>query len=90
MAKELKKFNVDITEKDDFLKVKGDSKNFDKIKESSVFVESYDDHRVAMSFACLGFALNKTKVIINNGQCCSVSFPKFFEKMQKIGAVVEK
>lgn len=90
MAEELKKFNVDITEKDDFLKVKGSSKNFDKIKESSVFVESYDDHRVAMSFACLGFALNKTKVIINNGQCCSVSFPEFFEKMQKIGAVVEK
>ena len=50
-------------------------------------VESYDDHRVAMSLACFGLGLKEGEsVIINDAECCSVSFPGFFEKMNDLGA----
>ena len=49
-------------------------------------VESYDDHRVAMSLACFGLGLENHEVVVKDGQCCSVSFPGFFEKMNKLGA----
>ena len=50
-------------------------------------VESFDDHRVAMSLACLGLGLPEgQEVIVNDAECCSVSFPKFFEVMNKINA----
>lgn len=49
-------------------------------------VESYDDHRVAMSLACFGLGLENHQVVVKDGQCCSVSFPGFFEKMNKLGA----
>lgn len=48
-------------------------------------VESYDDHRIAMSFACLGLGLKEGEsVIINDAECCAVSFPHFYEVMNKI------
>jgi 3-phosphoshikimate 1-carboxyvinyltransferase len=49
-------------------------------------VESYDDHRVAMSLACFGLGLENDFVTVKNGECCSVSFPGFFEKMNDLGA----
>ena len=48
-------------------------------------VDSYDDHRVAMALTVAGlFAKGETKV--RDAQCASVSFPRFFELMNKIGA----
>ena len=50
-------------------------------------VESYKDHRIAMSLACLGLGLSAGEsVVINDAECCSVSFPHFFEVMNSIGA----
>ena len=57
-------------------------------------IESYDDHRVAMSMACLGLGIDDNKnanntqdsIRVKNAECCAVSFPKFFEVMNKIGA----
>ena len=49
-------------------------------------VESYDDHRVAMSLACFGLGLENDSVTVKDGECCSVSFPGFFEKMNELGA----
>ena len=48
-------------------------------------VESYDDHRVAMSLAVLGLAL-KEPVTVKDAECCAVSFPDFFQVMKGIGA----
>ena len=48
-------------------------------------MESFDDHRVAMSLACLGLGLPEgQEVIVNDAECCSVSFPGFFDVMNKI------
>ena len=48
-------------------------------------VESYDDHRVAMSLAVMGLAL-KEEVVVRDAECCAVSFPDFFKAMRGIGA----
>ena len=50
-------------------------------------VESYKDHRVAMSLACMGLGLTQDqRVIVNDAECCAVSFPRFFEVMCTLGA----
>ena len=50
-------------------------------------VDSYKDHRIAMSLACFGLGLkNNESIEIKDSECASVSFPHFFEEMNKIGA----
>ncbi|MCR5613906.1 3-phosphoshikimate 1-carboxyvinyltransferase [Treponema sp.] len=47
-------------------------------------VDSYLDHRVAMSLACYGLFLPESDpVIIKDAECCDVSFPGFFDIMNK-------
>jgi len=45
-------------------------------------VDSFDDHRIAMSLALIG--LRGSKVVINNAECVSKTFPNYFEEMNKI------
>ena len=53
-------------------------------------VESYKDHRIVMSLACLGLGLaDGEKITVNDAEWCSVTFPHFFEVMNKIGAGFE-
>ena len=50
-------------------------------------VESYKDHRIVMSLACLGLGLKEgQQVTVNDAEWCSVTFPRFFEVMNQIGA----
>ena len=50
-------------------------------------VESYKDHRIVMSLACLGLGLcSGEQVTVKDAEWCSVTFPHFFEVMNKIGA----
>ena len=49
--------------------------------------DSYKDHRIAMSLACLGLGLSEGESLtVCDAECCNVSFPHFFEVMNKIGA----
>ncbi len=93
MKKELSKTGACVEEGEDFLVVHGHSPvNSDgsanaEFKLHGAQIESYDDHRVAMSFACMGLGLPSGEEIqIKNAECCSVSFPHFYEKMNSIGA----
>ena len=53
-------------------------------------VESYKDHRIVMSLACMGLGLKDgEKIIVSDSEWCSVTFPHFFEVMNKIGAGFE-
>ena len=53
-------------------------------------VESYKDHRIVMALACLGLGLaSGERVIVKDAEWCSVTFPGFFEVMNKIGAGFE-
>jgi 3-phosphoshikimate 1-carboxyvinyltransferase len=50
-------------------------------------VESYKDHRIAMSLSCLALGLKEGQsLVINDAECASVSFPQYFEKMNELGA----
>lgn len=50
-------------------------------------VNSYLDHRIAMSLSCLGLGLKDNEIVtVKDAECCNVSFPNFFEEMNKIGA----
>lgn len=48
----------------------------------SADVRTYDDHRMAMSFALVGLAADG--VTIQNPSCVSKSFPEFFETLARI------
>lgn len=79
MEQELKKLGADIETGPDYMIVTGGK------TLHGAEVDSHDDHRVAMALAVAGlFAEGETKV--KDAQCASVSFPNFFEKMNKVGA----
>ena len=93
MKSELEKLGAKVEEGEDFIAIYGHSPILPDGSENPEFtlhggnVESYDDHRVAMSLACLGLGLKEGEnVIVNDAECCSVSFPGFFEVMNKINA----
>ena len=46
------------------------------------------DHRIAMSFFCLGLLYNGT-ILVNDFKTVDTSFSKFLEIMKKIGAKFE-
>ena len=84
MKTELRKLGADIEEGDDCLIIHG-HEGGEGLHGGQV--ESYKDHRIAMSLACLGLGLPAGEsVIINDAESCSVSFPHFFEVMNSIGA----
>lgn len=79
MENELKKLGADIEIGPDYMVVNGGK------TLAGTEVYSHDDHRVAMALAVAGlFAEGKTTV--KDAQCASVSFPNFFELMNKAGA----
>ena len=86
MTSELTKLGARIVDEGDRLVVYGDGgKNLHGGE-----VESYKDHRIVMSLACLGLGLKENEqVIVNDAEWCSVTFPRFFEEMNKIGAGFE-
>lgn len=83
---ELTKMGAKVEEKQDALIIHGGAPLRGGV------VESYHDHRMAMSLACLGLALPEGEVLeIKDAECCSVSFPGFFEVMnEKLGASFSK
>jgi len=45
-------------------------------------VSSLSDHRIAMSFAVLGL-VSKEGIVINGAECVEISFPEFFELLER-------
>ena len=93
MKSELEKLGAKVEEGEDYFVIYGNSPLLANGEKNPNFklhggtVESFDDHRVAMSLACFGLGLPEgEQVIVNDAECCSVSFPKFFEVMNKINA----
>jgi 3-phosphoshikimate 1-carboxyvinyltransferase len=50
-------------------------------KPQGAEIETYDDHRMAMSFAIAG--LGAPGVKIKGERCVDKSFPEFWEELQK-------
>ena len=90
---ELAKLGASIEEREDSLIIHGHSPILKDGSPNPDFTlhgaicESYDDHRMAMSLASIALGLPKDeRIIINNAECCAVSFPHFYEVMNKINA----
>ena len=88
MSNELKKLGQEVIEKNDSLEI---IPNLNKLMDSAnkgIKIETYQDHRVAMSFGILGsynlFGNGKPWLSIENPECCGKTFPDFFEKLQEL------
>ena len=56
-------------------------------KVGSGEIETYNDHRMAMSFAVAGVAA--PGIVITNPGCVSKSYPGFFEELERQGMKVK-
>lgn len=77
MAAELKKLGVEIEEYPDGISIKG------KASLKGDALESYHDHRIAMSLAIAALVAEGTTTI-NNTSCVDISFPRFFEELKRM------
>jgi len=48
-------------------------------------IDTYDDHRMAMSFAVAGTRVEG--IAIRNAECVNKTYPRFFEDMKKLSSV---
>lgn len=74
---EFKKCGIDITETDDGMIIRGKS-----IIRSADF-KTYGDHRMAMSLCVLAQAADGD-FTLDDAECVSVSYPKFFEDLREL------
>ena len=81
LKKELSKFNLKVI-------ITDDSISFDNVDflKSNVVIETYDDHRMAMSFACLA---TKVKIIIKDPKVVSKSYSSFWSDLERIAIYSE-
>ncbi len=77
MRRELSKMGVRMEVSGDDVSLGGGG----KLEGASV--DSHDDHRVAMALAVAGLSA-RGGVVLSNEECVKVSFPGFFESLEKI------
>jgi 3-phosphoshikimate 1-carboxyvinyltransferase len=75
VAKELRKMGVEAQDTADGLRIKGG-------EPRGAEIDTYDDHRIAMSFAVAG--LKVPGVVIKDPECVKKSFPEFWEFFEKL------
>lgn len=74
----LRAIGVNVEELDDGMKIHGNG------RISGGRVDSYDDHRIAMSFAVAGLA-SESGVTVQNWDCVQISYPTFLESLRQVG-----
>ena len=72
---------------DDGISIMGSSKRL--CIEQPIFIESHDDHRIAMSFLIAGLKCTKP-ITVKNCKNIFTSFPNFIELISSIGYKLEK
>jgi 3-phosphoshikimate 1-carboxyvinyltransferase len=80
MAKGLTQCGVDVEFGEDYMIVKGG-----KEVRGGQMINTFNDHRIAMSFICLGQVAQRP-IKISETISISTSFPGFIEKFKEIGA----
>jgi 3-phosphoshikimate 1-carboxyvinyltransferase len=76
MATELRKLGATVEEGPDYLRITPGTLRAD------VAIDTYDDHRIAMSFALV--SLGGVPVRINDPGCVAKTFPDYFDVFQSI------
>ena len=82
MAEGLRQCGVDVDFGEDYMIVKG----MKKVRGGQL-INTFNDHRIAMSFICLGQVAEKP-IKISETISISTSFPGFIEKFKEIGATL--
>ncbi len=77
MANELRKLGAEVEEGRDYLRIVPPARLV-----SDVAIDTYDDHRIAMSFALA--ALGGVPIRINDPSCVAKTFPDFFVSLARI------
>ena len=83
MSDGLRSVGIETKEKRDSMVIKGRGQDYSL--KGNVTIKSRLDHRIAMSFLCLGLITEKPIKVVDTDTINS-SFPLFFETMNKIGA----
>ena len=82
MARELRKLGQDVVESDDAITITP------RPLQSGMEIETYHDHRFAMSFAILGshnlHGDGRPWLSIKDPGCCAKTFPNFFELLETL------
>lgn len=85
MARELQKLGQHVLETEDSLEIHPRPL---PAADSPVVIETYGDHRFAMSFAILGchdrHGDGRPWLSIRNPECCAKTFPNFFEALEAL------
>lgn len=76
LARELRRFGAMVDERPDGLRITPPQ------QLTPATVETYDDHRMAMSFAVVGLRLRG--VVIKNPECTRKTFPDFFNLLNSL------
>jgi 3-phosphoshikimate 1-carboxyvinyltransferase len=76
LATELKKFNAGVEVEEDALIISPP----EHLRHANV--DTYDDHRMAMSFALAGTKIEH--VTIRDAQCVNKTYPRFFEDLRRV------
>ncbi len=76
MATELRKLGAEVEEGADYLRITP------RALEPGVAIDTYDDHRIAMSFSLA--SLGGVPVRINNPECVAKTFPGYFDAFRSI------
>src|SRR5579862_103404 len=76
LATELRRAGATVIENDDGLEIAPSSTH-------PAIIETYDDHRIAMSFAVMGLKVGGLK--IKDPGCVAKTFPDFFERLAALG-----
>jgi len=74
-AEELKKMGIDAIAEKDRLIIKGGT-------PTAAEIETYNDHRMAMSFSIAGLKIPGIK--IKSPKCVKKSFPDFWKKLEEL------
>ena len=83
MCKGLNSIGIDTIDHRSSMVIKG--KGPDCSLNGNISIKSNLDHRIAMSFLCLGL-ITENPVKVENTDTINSSFPSFLEIMNKIGA----
>ncbi|MCD8482819.1 MAG: 3-phosphoshikimate 1-carboxyvinyltransferase [Verrucomicrobia bacterium] len=90
MANELQKLGQTVQEQDDSLTIFPDFQALKEKARQGVSIETYDDHRVAMSFGVLGtvdvLGDGTPWLTINDPLTCGKTYPDFFSVLQQLTA----
>jgi 3-phosphoshikimate 1-carboxyvinyltransferase len=94
MATELRKLGQGVEESEDQLHISPNLNKLMQLAANGVEIDTYKDHRFAMSFGILGccdlLENGKSWLRINDPNCCAKTFPEFFDKLEYVRRISHK